>query len=81
MISRPSLLKKKMFKTLDDIPDSRTVWIFRERLTDMGLVEELFSLLIKGLEKLDLIVNKGKIIDASLVEFPRQRNSRTENIL
>ncbi|MDR1555480.1 MAG: hypothetical protein LBS88_00420 [Tannerellaceae bacterium] len=28
----------------DDIPDSRTVWHFREQITDLGLVEELFSL-------------------------------------
>jgi len=63
----------------DDIPDSRTVWTFREQLTDLGLVEELFSLFIKELEKLDLIVNEGKIIDASFVEAPRQRNSRQEN--
>ena len=63
----------------DDIPDSRTVWLFREQLADLGLVEELFSLFIKELEKLNLIVNEGKIIDASFVEVPRQRNSRDEN--
>jgi len=63
----------------DDIPDSRTVWFIREQLTDLGLVEELFSLFIKELEKLNLIVNEGKIIDASFVEVPRQRNSREEN--
>jgi IS5 family transposase len=27
----------------DDILDSRTVWYFRELLTDIGLVEELFA--------------------------------------
>jgi hypothetical protein len=63
----------------DDIPDSRTVWYFRERLTDLGLVEELFSLFIKELERLNLIVNEGKIIDASFIEVPRQRNSKAEN--
>jgi hypothetical protein len=45
----------------------------------LGLVEELFSLFIHELEKLHLIVNEGKIIDASFVEVPRQRNSRDEN--
>jgi len=63
----------------DDIPDSRTVWLFRERLTDVGLVEELFDLFLKELEALNLIVNEGKIIDASFVEAPRQRNHREEN--
>ena len=60
----------------DDIPDSRTVWTFRERLTDLGLVEALFDLFLKALESLNLIVNEGKIIDASFIEVPRQRNSR-----
>jgi IS5 family transposase len=63
----------------DDIPDSRTVWHFRERLTDLGLVESLFDLFLKELERLNLIVNEGKIIDASFIEAPRQRNHRDEN--
>jgi IS5 family transposase len=65
----------------DDIPDSRTIWDFREKLTDLGLVEELFSVFLKELDKLNLIVNEGKIIDASFVEVPRGRNSREENKL
>ena len=63
----------------DDIPDSRTVWHFREQITDLGLVEELFTLFLEELQKLGLIVNEGKIIDASFVEVPRQRNKVTEN--
>jgi IS5 family transposase len=63
----------------DDVPDSKTVWHFREQLTDLGLVEELFSLFLKSLEKLNLVVNEGKIVDASFIEIPRGRNSREEN--
>ena len=63
----------------DDVPDSKTVWNFREQLTDLDLVEELFALFLKELEKLNLIVNEGKIVDASFVEVPRQRNSCGEN--
>jgi IS5 family transposase len=63
----------------DDIPDSRTVWHFRERLTDVGLVEDLFALFLKESEALNMIVNEGKIIDASFIEAPRQRNHRDEN--
>jgi len=33
----------------------------------------------KQLDELGLIVNEGKIVDASFVEAPRQRNSREEN--
>jgi IS5 family transposase len=63
----------------DDIPDSKTVWHFREQLTDLDMVEELFTLFLTELEKLNLIINEGKIMDASFVEVPRQRNSREEN--
>jgi transposase, IS5 family len=63
----------------DDVPDSKTVWHFREQLIDLELVEQLFALFILELEKLNLIVNDGKIIDASFVEVPRQRNNREEN--
>jgi IS5 family transposase len=63
----------------DDIPDSKTIWHFTERLTDLGLVKELFDLFGKELGRLGLIVNEGKIIDANFVEAPRQRNGRDKN--
>ena len=63
----------------DDIPDSRTIWTFNERLTDLELVEELFDLFESSLERLSLIAHEGKLVDASFVEVPRQRNSREEN--
>lgn len=63
----------------DDIPESKTVWNFREQLVDLKLVDDLFSLFLKELEALGLILNEGKIIDASFIEVPKQRNSREEN--
>ena len=63
----------------DDVPDSKTIWFFRERLTESGLVEILFETFIKKLEALNLIINEGKIVDASFVEVPIQRNRREEN--
>jgi len=63
----------------DDVPDSKTIWLFRERLTDLSLVEILFNTFLKKLEELNLVVHEGKIIDASFVEVPRQRNTREEN--
>lgn len=63
----------------DDVPDSKTVWNFREQLVDLDLVEILFNRFIKELEKLNLIINAGKIVDASFVEVPIQRNTKEEN--
>lgn len=65
----------------DDVPDSNTVWNFRERLVDLGMVEELFLLFVNKLEDLGLVVNEGKIVDASFVDVPRQRNKREENAI
>ena len=64
----------------DDIPDSKTVWNFKEQLTDLELVDKIFSLFLTELEQIGLVVNEGKIVDASFVEVPKQRNSREENL-
>ncbi len=63
----------------DDVPDGKTVWHFRERLVELGLTEELFSLFLGRLEELGLVVHEGKIVDASFVEVPRQRNGKQDN--
>ena len=63
----------------DDIPDSRTVWTFREQITDLKIIEELFVMFLEKLNTLGLIINGGKIMDASFVEVPRQRNKKDEN--
>jgi IS5 family transposase len=76
---RMSFMRFLELTIADDIPDSRTVWSFREQITDLSLEKELFELFLQELERLHLTVNEGKIIDASFVEVPRQRNSRKEN--
>lgn len=63
----------------DDIPDSKTIWNFSEKLKDLELVKALFDLFTKELNRLGLLVNQGKIIDASFVESPRQRNKKEDN--
>jgi IS5 family transposase len=63
----------------DDIPESKTIWHFSERLTDLGIVKYLFDLFTKSLNELGLIVNEGKIVDASFIEVPKQRNSIEKN--
>jgi len=63
----------------DRVPDEKTVWDFRDRLLSKGLDKELFELFGSLLEKHGLIAHEGKIIDASFVEAPRQRNSREDN--
>jgi IS5 family transposase len=63
----------------DKVPDEKTVWAFRERLTHNGSVEELFEEFTQFLESKGLIMHEGKMVDASFTVAARQRNTREEN--
>lgn len=63
----------------DKVPDEKTVWAFREKLTRLGLVEDLFEQFNLYLENQGLLMNEGKMVDASFTVAPRQRNTREEN--
>ncbi len=63
----------------DKVPDEKTVWLFRENLTNSGVIEVLFNQFITYLGLKGLIFNEGKLVDASFTVAPRQRNTREEN--
>ena len=72
----------KMFlglSTGDKVPDEKTVWAFREKLTTLGLEKTIFEQFTAFLEEKEMIFNEGKLVDASFTIAPRQRNSREEN--
>jgi transposase, IS5 family len=62
-----------------EVPDATTIWLFRQRLTDAGLIEELFEAFNGFLEESGYEAKGGQIIDATLVPVPIQHNSREEN--
>lgn len=63
----------------DQVADAKTVWNYKNWLAQAGMVEKLFQHLDKQLDRDGIIAHKGKMIDASFVEVPRQRNTREEN--
>ena len=63
----------------DRVPDARTIWLFQERLIENKMDEILFLQFRNYLDQMGLLVNEGKIVDASFVETPRQRNTKEEN--
>ncbi len=63
----------------DAVPDEKTIWLFREQLTQAGLIKRLFEEFEAFLQEKGFSARRGQIIDASIVEAPRQRNSREEN--
>lgn len=63
----------------DAVPDSNTIWTFREDLTKAKAIKKLFEIFNRELDNQGIIARKGSIVDASFVEIPRQRNTREEN--
>ncbi len=63
----------------ETVPDAKTVWHFRNELTNAGIIEELFDLFTRELETQGIVTHKGTIVDATFVDAPKQRNTREEN--
>lgn len=79
ILDRLSFKKFLGLESGDKVPDEKTVWAFREKLTNNGLVEDIFLQFTNHLESKGLIMNEGKMVDASFTVAPRQRNTREEN--
>jgi transposase, IS5 family len=63
----------------DKAPDEKTIWLFRERIRKAKLEHPLFEAFKGQLMKEGMIARRGRIIDATFVDVPRQRNKREEN--
>jgi len=63
----------------DRVPDAKTIWLFRERLKELNLIDEMFAKFHEQLAMRGYIARAGQMIDATFVEVPRQRNTREEN--
>lgn len=62
----------------DRVPDAKTIWLFRERLTQAGAMKKLFAAFEAALQDRGYKPVGGKIVDASLIEILRQRLTREE---
>ena len=62
----------------DRVPDARTIWLFREKLTRAGAIGPLFDRFDAVLRAAGYIAMSGQIVDATLVQAPRQRNTQAE---
>ncbi len=67
------------FHAASMVPDATTIWRFREDLANSGTIATLFSQFDQFLHDHGFRVQKGQIIDASIVRVPVQRNKREEN--
>jgi len=67
-------------KSESDIPDEKTIWLFKERLGNEG-VKRIFRKFSSEMDKAGFSAKKGSIVDATFVDAPKQRNSHDENEL
>ena len=79
VLDRLSFMRFLGLRLGSKVPDAKTIWLFREQLTEAGLAEELFRQFETVLEESGFAARKGQIIDASIVQAPKQRNSREQN--
>ena len=65
----------------DALPDAKTIWHYRETLIKAGVVDKLFDRFNAYLNAQGFKASLGTIVDASIVEVPKQRNSREDNAM
>jgi transposase, IS5 family len=76
---RRSFMRFLGLQSSDKVPDSKTIWKFRETLIQEEVIEAFFFRFNQALDEQRIFAQNGQIVDASIVEVPRQRNSREEN--
>lgn len=62
----------------DKVPDAKTIWAFRERLSKADAIEALFAGFDLEIREAGYIPMSGQIVDASLIAAPKQRNTSEE---
>ena len=63
----------------DNVPDSKTIWSFRDKLVQLDLMKKLFKKFDSQLNSSGFEAKKGQIVDASFVDVPKQRNNKDDN--
>lgn len=76
---RISFMRFLNLSLYDTVPDAKTIWLFREQLTNAGVIKKLFERFDDILRSSGFTAKKGQIVDASIVSAPKQRNTKEEN--
>ena len=61
-------------------PDANTIRLFREKLTEAGALDALFTDFDRQLKDRGYLAMGGQIVDATLVAAPKQRNTEPEKV-
>lgn len=63
-------------RSSSQIPDQTTIWTFKERLIQAGASESIFEAVNRQLSKHGYIARGGQLVDASIMQAPKQSLSR-----
>ena len=64
----------------DRIPDAKTIWLFREQLSQAGAEDELFARFDRHLKQHGYLAMSGQTVDASIVAAPAHGRGRESRI-
>jgi IS5 family transposase len=81
LLDRMSFQRFARLRDSSQIPDRTTVWTFKERLIKAGASETIFEAVNRQLAKHGYIARGGQMIDASIVQAPKQSLSKEEKAL
>lgn len=62
----------------DKVPDAKTIWLFREHLSKAGAINNLLARFDKHLSKSGYLAMGGQIVDATIIQAPKQHNNDAE---
>lgn len=61
-------------QSVEDVPDEKTVWKYKNIMANAGIGIKLFEKFNEQLASMGLIVNEGKIVDSSFVRHAAASN-------
>jgi len=62
----------------DNVPDEKTIWLFKEQLKKHDLSKKLFEIFTNKLVSNGIVAKEGTLVDASFIKVPKQRNKRSD---
>ena len=74
-------LSFKRFLGLDvaaKAPDAKTIWLYRERMKDVGLERKIFDWFSNVLDQNGVVAQKGQIVDATFVPTHKPTGKHTK---
>ncbi|MES2264726.1 MAG: IS5 family transposase [Pseudomonadota bacterium] len=81
LLDRLSFQRFAGLRSSSQIPDRTTIWTFRERLIKAGASESIFDAVNQQLARHGYIARGGQMIDASIVQAPKQSLNKDEKAI